>query len=651
MAILHKIYSTITLIVLCSSINIAYALNNEEAILKAREAYEQKNTEALFVQVNLLNAQQDILAPYAEYWLMLLNLKTTSNEAIINFIEQNQSYPFVDSLRGAYLKKMGKIQDWASFADEFPKYQLKNTSVACYEAEANFVTGGSGALIPSRLVWLQGKDQPEACSRLFDHMQHANVITEDDVRARFRLALAANKVRLAKSIIKRSKLYDSAQIKQITLASKSPTLILNKKSISFNDVYDREMYLFALSRIARKDTNQALAKFNKIKQYFSKEESAYFYGRLALVAAKRHEINAITWFGLAGDTRLNTEQMAWYARSALRQKDWVKILSIIEEMEPSQAVAARWRYWKARALTAQPNKTEQHTEEANQLLADLSSERHYYGWLAHDGLANIPVEQPHYQASKAEVALMNDIPAVKRVEALNNVDLRWDAKREWMQIIQDFDDKQLIAAAGFANQKGWFDISIYAADETRGEHDFSLRYPMPYRDLVNVSAKQRNINEAWVYGITRQESRFMHYAKSRVGAAGLMQLMPATAKWAAPRAGLTNYKRSMINELETNIALGTFYLSYTLDKMGGFEPVASAAYNAGPSRAKKWIAEFPLEGAIYAETIPFNETRNYVQRVMANAHKYAEQMGLEKMTLKQRMGVVPGKLTYVSNKD
>ena len=168
-----------------------------------------------------------------------------------------------------------------------------------------------------------------------------------------------------------------------------------------------------------------------------------------------------------------------------------------------------------------------------------------------------------------------------------------------------------------------------------------MRYPTPYRDLIRPAAEDQGIDESWVYGITRQESRFMHYAKSGVGASGLMQLMPATAKWIAKRAGVINYHNGMIKELGTNVALGTYYLRYTLELMNDQAVMATAAYNAGPSRAKKWMANVPLEGAIYAETIPFNETRSYVQKVMANAHIYAHRLGLKSHSLKLRLGIIP----------
>jgi soluble lytic murein transglycosylase len=248
-----------------------------------------------------------------------------------------------------------------------------------------------------------------------------------------------------------------------------------------------------------------------------------------------------------------------------------------------------------------------------------------------------------YKVTEPEVSEIANTPAFQRAEALLRMDFRWEAKTEWAQATKGFDDKQLLAAAEYAARKNWYDLAIITADKTTEMHDYTLRYPAPYRNLMKPAAKDQAIDEAWVYGITRQESRFVYSAKSNVGACGLMQLMPATARWCAKRTGM-DYNSNMIHELDTNITLGTYYLRYTLDIFNGQEVMATAAYNAGPNRAKKWQAATPLEGAIYAETIPFSETRSYVQKVMANAHLYAYQLGLKSISLKQRLGVIPGNL-------
>lgn len=619
--------------------NHALAAAGDDELLQARAAYDKKNAIALSEYVQRLQNQNYILAPYADYWLMLLNLEDADNQTVRDFLNTYSEYPFADRLRGEYLKKLAKQQDWESFSNEFPNYQSEDAAVACYAAESSAINGDVSLLESAKTLWMQAKEQPSTCSGLYDRMQAANVLTEDDIWERFRLALGGDRVSLAKAIAKRSKTFEAIQYKLIDSAYGSPQLVLNKKMISFKTRFGREVNLFALNRIAKTDSQQALTAFRKVEDLFKPEDRSYFYGRLALQAAQRQEPEALKWFQKADNTELNKEQFAWFARAALRQKNWQALLAVVGKMEPAQAEEGAWRYWKARALKATGENL-----EANGLFAKLSTERHFYGWLAQEELDGFITAAPvNYKVSDEQVADIVKTPAFQRVEALQRVDLRWEAKSEWALATKDFDDQQLLAAAEFASRKQWHDLAIITADKTAEMHDFALRYPTPYRDLIKPAANEQGVDEAWVYGITRQESRFMHYAKSGVGAAGLMQLMPATAKWAAPRAGISNYNSSMIHDLDTNIALGTYYLSHTLELMNGQEVMATAAYNAGPSRAKKWAADIPLEGAIYAETIPFSETRSYVQKVMANAHLYAQRLGLKSIPLKQRLGVIPSK--------
>ena len=422
-------------------------------------------------------------------------------------------------------------------------------------------------------------------------------------------------------------------------------LVLNKKLVSFKTRFGRELNLFALNRIAKTDSQQALSAYKNVEDLFKPEDRSYFYSRLALLAAQRQEPQALQWFQRADNTDLTKEQLAWCVRAALREKNWPVVLKTVAKMSPGQADEGAWRYWKARALKAQNQ-----TLEANVLFAKLSTERHFYGWLAQDELEDA-MSAPLYthKVEDSEVQDIANTPAFQRVEVLQRLDFRWEAKSEWVQATKDFDDNQLLAAAEFAARKNWYDLAIITADKTTEMHDFALRYPTPYRNLMKPAASEQALDEAWVYGITRQESRFVYSAKSSVGASGLMQLMPATAKWAARRVGIENYNNGMIHDLDTNIALGTYYLRYTLDLMNGQETMATAAYNAGPGRARKWAAAVPLEGAIYVETIPFAETRNYVQKVMANAHLYAPRLGLKVISLKQRLGVIPSSNGEVSN--
>jgi soluble lytic murein transglycosylase len=621
-----------------------FAAAGDDLMLQARAAYDRKNAIALSETVQQLQNQSYILAPYADYWLMLLNLEDADNQTIINFLNTYNEYPFADRLRGEYLKKLGKNQDWPSFASEIVNYQLEDPAVACYAAESSAINGDVSSLAGAKSLWMQAKEQPMNCASLYDRMQAAGALTQDEVWDRFRLALADSRVNLAKAIVKRAKTFDAAQYKLIDKAYSSPSLVISKKLVSFKTRFGRELNLFALNRIAKTDSMQALAAFKSAESQLLPEDKSYFYGILALQAAQRQEPQAVQWFKLADDldkeSSINKDQLAWFVRATLREKNWPMVLKAIAKMSPEQAEEGAWRYWKARALVAQGQ-----TLEANTLYAKLSTERHFYGWLAQDELADsISAPLNVYKVTDAEVSEITNTPAFQRAEALLRLDYRWEAKTEWAQATKGFDDKQLLAAAEFAARKNWYDLAIITADKTTEMHDYALRYPAPYRNLMKPAAREQAIDEAWVYGITRQESRFVVSARSNVGASGLMQLMPATARWAAKRAGIDNYNNSMIHDMGTNINLGTYYLRYTLDLFNGQEVMATAAYNAGPGRAKKWQAATPLEGAIYAETIPFSETRSYVQKVMANAHLYAFQLGLKNISLKQRLGIIPSNI-------
>ena len=202
------------------------------------------------------------------------------------------------------------------------------------------------------------------------------------------------------------------------------------------------------------------------------------------------------------------------------------------------------------------------------------------------------------------------------------------------------DDKRLITAAEVARRNDLFDRAIYTADRTVEQHDFNLRYLAPYRDVLKEQTAQLNLDEAWVYGLIRQESRFIANAKSHAGASGLMQLMPTTAQWVAKKLKLKDWRWARVTDVDTNVSLGTWYLKHVLDSLDGQPVLASAAYNAGPGRARAWRPGVAIEGAAYAETIPFNETRDYVKKVMSNATYYANALGQPMQPLTQRLSTI-----------
>lgn len=640
----HPLLSYLSVLCVLFQVSLAHALTGDDEVLLARAAYDKKNNFALTDAVSRLNQLEHPLAPYANYWWMLANLDEASPETINAFLTRYAHITFADRLRGEWLKKLGKQQNWPVFLEVYPQYQLQDPAVACYAAEANATINDDKTLEDARALWMQAKEQASNCNQLFDKMQQAKVLTDEDLVARFRLALSENRVTLAKGIAKRHPAIDASFLKQIDAVNANPQKAIDKKIVNVKTAFGKELYLYALNQIAKSGSIQALNAFKSVQPLLNAEQKSYFYGRLAFFAAQRHETEAYQWFRLAEHTQLNRDQLEWFVRTTLRQSNWSQLLEVIALMPDEQAEEPTWRYWKGRALKAQNQML-----EANSLFAILSTERHYYGWLAQEELgASMRTQPEEYTPTDADVELFATSEAMVRAEALQRLEMRWEAKLEWIAATENLSDEQLIAAAEYAARQKWYDLAVITADKTKVVHNFNLRYPTPYRDLMRPASNDQLLDEAWVYGIIRQESRFMHYAKSGVGAAGLMQVMPATAKWVAGKVGWSNYHQGMLHDLDTNISLGTYYMRYTADLFNGQETMATAAYNAGPSRAKKWMADIPLEGAIYAETIPFSETRNYVKKVMANAHIYSQRLGLKNIPLKKRLGVIPGRVNVDS---
>ena len=647
----------ISLLLLCSAFISApvLALTDQELFQHARESYNAKNEIALASDVAQLDAQQYLLAPYADYWLMLLRLEKAPNEDVESFLAKYGNYPFAERMRGEWLKKLGKQQDWQIFFEQYTNYKRDDIAVQCYALFGKSIAEGVGSELSAqaRKLWMTTTDLPSSCNPLFDTMQKAGALTSEDLWARLRLALQNGKLPLAKNIAGRIADFDDKDIKLLDVANQTPKALLEDKpqavksgrkkavakvTASYRTRAGIEINLFALDRLSRTSVPDAVAIMQQTQDKFSSADRAFAWGRIAYHAARTHHPKALDYYALAKNISLDKEQLAWKVRAALRAADWETVDATISAMQSDQQQEGAWRYWKARALNAKGM-----TAEANRILAPLSRERHYYGWLAAEEVeTSIGNADQEYQPTEIEVTAIASQPAIKRSLELQKLGMRWEAKAEWVWATRSFDDKQLLAAAEYAMRQQWYDMAIATADNTTQLHNFNLRYPTPYRDLFRAAAKNEGVDEAWIYGLARQESRFMHHAKSGVGAAGLMQIMPATAKWAAKRIGMSNYSNELIHDLTTNVSIGTYYLRYTFELMGGQAVMATAAYNAGPGRAKRWLASDPMEAAIYVETIPFAETRGYVQKVMANALMYAPRLGRPALSLKTRLGIIPG---------
>ncbi|HEX7972007.1 MAG TPA: transglycosylase SLT domain-containing protein, partial [Thiobacillus sp.] len=424
-------------------------------------------------------------------------------------------------------------------------------------------------------------------------------------------------------------------------AGRDPARLLKAEHLDLSRRGDREIALYALDQLAKQSSSAAEQALRTHLPQFSPAEAGAAWARLATSAARRHEAVALDWFQLAGVAAVNAFQREWWARAALRAGDWPTVQWVIDGMAESARAQPVWRYWRARALLATGQRV-----AANAILLELSREHHYYGQLAQEELGPV-VQAPvvNVKTGGDDVTAIARHPGIARALALQELGLRNDANQEWMWSIREFSDAQLLAAAELARRKEWYDRAIDTAERTRELHDFELRFLAPYREAAQQAARDNQIDEAWVFGLMRQESRFVNVARSSVGASGLMQIMPATARWIARRLGIKRFDPIEMHDPVKNIQFGAYYLKHIQTSLDGSPVLATAAYNAGPGRAQRWRDDHAMEAAIYIESIPFAETRDYVKKVMSNALYYAARFGQPSVLLKDRLGTLPPRKT------
>jgi soluble lytic murein transglycosylase len=612
----------------------------DDDFMSMRQAFQKGD--AARVSLYAQRLQGHVLEPYAAYYQLRPQLEenpAVRADSVKNFLFRYQDTLLAERLLVDWLKILGRDEQWDLFGEAYAGLTSPDAELTCYSLRHRLAMGDTSAFTEARPLWFSPRDLPESCTPLFDTLVTSGVLEAEDVWTRVRLALEAGNVGVAKHINQYLPDNQALDERRLSEAHKAPLRYLENRRNGITTRADREIALFAMVRMARSSPDQAFAYLPRVRDQFNEADRSYFMGQLADQAARRLNPRALEWFAEAADSispaPLSDAQLGWKTRSALRDGDWALVLDTIESMSDEEQKASGWRYWKARALKA-GNKT----TEANAILTPLSAEHHFYGQLAEEELG-ITIDAPTepYKASRGELAKVERLPGIQRALVLYRLTLRTEASREWAWAIRGFDDRRLLAAAEVARRNEIYDRAIYTADKTVQDHDFNLRFLAPHRDTMRAILRQQELDEAWVYGLIRQESRFVTDARSSAGAMGLMQLMPATAKWVAKRMGMKKYPKTLA-EVDTNLKLGTYYLKHVLELSDNQPLLASAAYNAGPSRAWQWRDDKPLEGAIYAETIPFSETRDYVKKVMSNSTYYARAFGQQLPPLKQRLGIV-----------
>lgn len=632
------------LLFLMLAVNTACA-DQDDDFLAARDAFRVGDAGKLAILAQRL--QRTPLDVYVSYYRLRLNLETADVSTIREYLARPDDTPLIDKMRAEWLRILGKKQQWALFDSEYPRLINDDMELTCYALQSRMSKQEPSVLRAAHDLWFSAKDLPASCGVPFEAAIEAGVISAQDIWQRFRLALEAGNVSLAKSLAARLTGHHTVSSVDLEHAADNSGRYLDKASL--HNAGQRLVALFALQRLAKQSPDIAMSRWEKISAHFTVSEQHYFFGWLAYEAARKQDARALQWYEQAGNEALSDQQSIWRVRAALRAGNWREVLSSIDAMNETMQSDAAWRYWRARALQALDRRA-----EAVKILVPLSAEHTFYGQLAGEELSDTPVLsaiEPNYLPDKQDIASMAKLPGVQRTLALYRMNLRTDALREWAWVIRNFNDQELLTAAEIARRNEMYDRAIYTADKTVRVHDFSLRYLAPYRSAMRAHIRENNLDEAWVYGLMRQESRFVTSAKSGVGASGLMQIMPTTARWIAKKLGLKDYRESLLHQLDTNLTLGTYYMKNMLTSLDGSPVLASAAYNAGPGRARRWRATIPLEGSIYTETIPFDETRDYVKKVMSNTMFYAREFGTTSQSLKLRLGTIAAKTTTSDGPD
>ena len=624
----------------------------------AAQAEDRGDTSALYNYEQQMSG--GLFAMYPTYWRMNLDIDSQSAASVSQFVRQYPNTVMAEKLAADFAETKAASGDYAAVRQVANLITNADASERCAIA-LGFNNGGDTmrAMAAKSDVWLKTLKQPALCEQLASEMNNNALISNQDRAARLKRMLRKGKTGDIMSLS--SRLGVSIPYSALSEIQLSPTSFFNRFGMQPNSQMNQYLYLYAMGRLADKSYREAAMQLDfDIKQdnqratrLLDDDTRRYAY-RILGVERMGHNTDdgfnaeAVDWFRNSLDDDFNFEEAEDYAMAAIRFSRWDDVAQAIARMDTETQKDNQWQYWLARAYEQSGDNNKK--SNAKRMYQNLAKSNEYYGLMAKDkvgqrfdvnslGGSNLP------NVSSADRNRAMQDPNFARAFALYNGDAsRAYANREWnwaVKVARDNrDDNLIIAAALQAHDMGWLDRAVYAADNTDRASSLALSHPMPHQSQVVRHSQSAGIDPAWAYGIMRQESRFVTTARSGVGASGLMQIMPDTAKYIARNLG-ESYSSSNANSGDTNIRYGTWYMSDILAKLN-YQPVlATAGYNAGPNKAKRWQPVYgTLDADQYVETIAYPETRNYVKHVMENATVYSSLLG-RPQAITQRMGTIP----------
>lgn len=635
-----------------------------------------------------------LLEPYMDYWLASVRLHATppDDSLVPPFLAKYAGTAIADRLRYDWLIALGNKGDFATFQEERKHlvWATEDPQVACYTLLARYTLDDGKhrehiAREARRNLASSSDPGSDGCAAL------ANRLLDDEAMSiwpRLQALAERNQVPAAEKAALR---LPEAQQHAIKKALEQPGAWL-AGMMAHPETTPRQISLLAIVMLARDMPDQAAGYAQDMLPPLTTEERAIIWGRIGRMAEYALLPQAHEWFERGGpmvaagvDYVRPNDVLEARARAALRigayswpappegdhagtdpdhsnaqvpgataappgtaqarnqsiGPDWAALRRVIAQMPADMQQDSTWVFWNAQALIA-----EGRNEEGRAALQSIAGRFNFYGRLAAEQL-DLPGALPG-QAEAPPSALVDELakrPGFQRARKLLELGLREEGNREWAWELRGMDDASLHAAAELGRQFGLLDRMIMASERMHAGVDIGQRYPMPYPELMTTTTAPLGMNPAWIYGLIRQESRFMEDVRSNAGAVGLMQLMPQTARYIAHRIGYENYRADRIADVNVNLRLGTEYLKLIFDDQDDQPLLASAAYNCGPNRVRKWRAGLarPLDGAIFLETIPINETRDYTKRVLFNTVVYGSLLGQQAVTLQSLLGTVAPK--------
>ncbi|MBU0902516.1 MAG: transglycosylase SLT domain-containing protein [Gammaproteobacteria bacterium] len=572
------------------------------------------------------NALRDYpLEPYLAYDELTARLKWASNDEIEKFLAEHGDLPQINWMKLRWLRWLAERGEWQTFINHYDP-ALNFTELDCLYGQYQLSHGmrAEGNATAEKL-WLLGKSQPNACDPLFERWAAEGQLTEQKRWQRAKLAAESRNYGLLSHLIKSLPTLGN-QGKNLLEVAQKPELLKQTSRFTQTDPASADIVGLGLRRLARQDPESALKLLDSYAQRmkFSNTEQVAIAREIGLTLAKRFDARALQVMAKYDPELRDNTVSEWRARLLLRLGRWEEANQLTRKMPAELGNTNRWRYWQARTLQlAQPN-----SQAPKALYQSLAKERDFYGFMAADQVhAPYQLRNKPLALSPQTINKVRNSAAIRRALEFHARGQVADGRREWYNVTRLFSRDEMVAQARLAYEMGWYFPAIRTISQAQYWDDLDVRFPMAHREQLVREARNRDIHSSWVFAITRQESGFMSDAKSGVGAMGLMQLMPATAKETAKRFGIPLSSPQLAYRPEVNIQLGAAYLSQIYGQFNGNRVLASAAYNAGPGRVRQWLRGADhLSYDVWIENIPFDETRQYVQNVLSYSVIYGDKL-------------------------